>query len=259
MRLTTLGTGAAAPDARRVNAGHLVAAGDVRLLLDCGSGVVHRMATLGADWSGITHLALTHFDADHVSDVATLFVAWRWGQLPPRSAPVTVIGPPGTRALLERVAAALWDKLLAPGYPVEVRELAAGDHMDLGGVRLESRKVPHTAESVAYSVEHDGRRLVYTGDTAADPGLGAWAAGCDVLLAECSLPSEMAVPSHLTPEQVGALAAAARPGLLALTHFYPPVERVDVRSLVAQHFAGSVVLAYDGWSVDVGAGRVPNG
>jgi ribonuclease BN (tRNA processing enzyme) len=254
MRLTTIGTGAAAPDARRVNAGHLVEAGDVRLLLDCGSGVVHRMAELGLDWGGITHLALTHFDADHVSDVATLFVAWRWGQLPARSAPVTVLGPPGTRALLERLAAALWDKLLAPGYPVQVRELAPGERLALGqDVAIESRKVPHTAESVAYSVEHRRARLVYTGDTAPDPMLGAWAAGCDVLLTECSLPTEMAVPTHLTPEQAGALAAAARPRLLVLTHFYPPVDRVDVRRLVATSYGGSVELAHDGWHVEVDA------
>lgn len=253
MRLTTVGTGAAAPDARRVNAGHLVEAGAVRLLLDCGSAVVHRMASLGAEWQAITHVAITHFDADHVSDLATLFVAWRWGQLPARTAPVTVLGPPGTGALMERIAGALWDKLLAPGYPVEVRELSPGESVDLGGVRLACLKVPHTAESVAYSVEHGGRRIVYTGDTAPDAALGAWAHGCDVLLAECSLPAEMAVPSHLTPEQVGALAAAARPGLLVLTHFYPPVERVDVRSIVARHFDGPVVLAHDGWQLDLDA------
>ena len=257
MRLTTIGTGAAAPDPARVNAGHLVEAGDVRLLLDCGSGVVHRMAGLGLDWSSITHVALTHFDADHVSDLATLFVAWRWGQLPARSAPVTVLGPPGTASLLERLAAALWDKLLAPGYAVHVQEMSPGERVTLGEVTIESRKVPHTAESVAYSVEHAGRRVVYTGDTAADATFGAWAAGCDLLLAECSLPAAMAVPSHLTPEQVGALAGDASPALLVLTHFYPPVYRVDVPGIVARHFAGPVVLAHDGFQVDVGTLPTP--
>ncbi len=253
MRLTTLGTGTAAPSAARVQAGHLVEAGSVRLLLDCGSGVVHRMAMLGVDWRTITHVALTHFHADHVSDLATLFVAWRYGQLPPRAEPATVVGPPGTRALLERHAGALWDDLLAPGYPVLVEELPRGGATTLGGaVALASHPVPHTPESVAYSVEHGGRRIVYTGDTAPDASLGAWAAGCDVLLAECSLPAAMAVPTHLTPEQAGELAAAARPGLLALTHFYPPVELVDVPALVGARWDGATVLAHDGWSTEVG-------
>jgi ribonuclease BN (tRNA processing enzyme) len=174
MRLTTVGTGTAVPSPARVCAGHLVEAGPLRLLLDCGSGVAHRLATLGLDWMGITHVALTHFHADHTSDLATLAVAWRHGHLPPRSEPLVVIGPPGTRALLERLAAALWPSLLAPGYPVDVVELEPDGRLELpGGVALSSRKVPHTAESVAYSVEQGGRRLVYTGDTAPDAALGA--------------------------------------------------------------------------------------
>jgi len=252
MRLVTVGTGAAAPDAARVNAGHLVTADDVRLLLDCGSGVVHRMAQLGLDWAGVTHLALTHFDADHTSDVATLFVAFRYGQLPPRAEPLDVIGPPGTRAKLEQLAAALWDKLLAPGFEVRVHELPFGGAMELApGVTLSSRKVPHTDESVAYCVERAGRRLVYTGDTAFDRSLGEWAAGCDLLLCECSLPAAMAVASHLTPEGVGQLAAVARPRHVALTHFYPPVERVDAVGIVAAAYDGPVTMAFDGWTHEI--------
>jgi ribonuclease BN (tRNA processing enzyme) len=61
----------------------------------------------------------------------------------------------------------------------------------------------------------------------------------------------MAVPQHLTPEQVGALAAIAAPRLLVLTHLYPPVEQVDIRALVAVHFTGSVAIADDGWTLDI--------
>ena len=252
MRLTTVGTGTAAPHAFRVCAGHLVQAGPVRLLLDCGSGVVHRMEALGLPWQTITHLALTHFDNDHIADVGTLMVAWRYGQLPPRSEPVTVLGPVGTRALLERMAGVAWDKLLAPGYPVEVRELAPGDEVALAdGVTLAAVKVPHTAESLAFAVRAKDRRLVYTGDTAYDEALADWAHGCDLLLAECSLPEAMAIPSHLTPQQVGRLAARAAARRLALTHFYPPVERVDILAGVAEQYAGPVTLAVDGWTTDL--------
>ena len=56
---------------------------------------------------------------------------------------------------------------------------------------------------------------------------------------------------HLTPEQCGALAAASLPKQLVLTHFYPPVERVDIRALVAVHYAGPVTLAVDGLMLDI--------
>lgn len=252
MRLTTVGTGTAAPHPRRVSSGQLVEAGEVRLLMDCGSGVVHRMESLGLAWQSITHVALTHFHADHVSDLATLVIAWRHGQLPPRSTPVTVLGPPGTGALLERMAAALWDELLAPGYPLQVHEVVPGSSVALGGgVTLAAHKVPHTAESVAYAVERGPRRLVYTGDTGYDDGLADWATGCDLLLAECSLPESMAIQTHLTPERCARLAARARPRHLALTHFYPPVERVDIRAVVAESFDGPVTPAEDGWAFEL--------
>ncbi|HEY0779023.1 MAG TPA: ribonuclease Z [Gemmatirosa sp.] len=243
------------PSATRVNPGHLVEAGGVRLLMDCGSGVVHRMATLGLDWATITHLALTHFDQDHTSDIAALFLAWRYGQLPPRAAPIVVLGPAGTRALFERLAAALWTSLLTPGFPVEVVELAPGATYPLAdGVALATRDVRHEPESIAYAVEHGGRRVVYTGDTAPDPTLGAWARGagrCDVLLTECSLPASMAVPSHLTPESVAELAAAADPELLVLAHLYPPVEALDLPTIIGTRWRGRVVVAYDGWAVEL--------
>lgn len=253
MRLTTLGTGTIALAADRVRAGHLVEAGSVRLLMDCGSGVTHRLARHGVDWMGITHLAITHFHEDHVADIPTLMFAWRYGALPARSHPLVVLGPVGTRALLERFAAAHGEWVLAPDFPLEVVEAEPGSRLALGTeVTIEAFKVPHTEESVAYSVEADGARVVYTGDTAMDAALGTWAAGCDVLLCECSLPAEMAIATHLTPEQCGELAAIAAPKHLVLTHFYPPVERVDIATLVAQRFGGRLSLAHDGWHTDTG-------
>jgi ribonuclease BN (tRNA processing enzyme) len=231
-----------------VQAGHLVEAGDVRLLMDCGSGIAHRLAALSIDWASITHVALTHFHADHVLDLPTLLVAWRYGTMTPRTAPLEILGPPGTAALVERLTEALGVRWAEYGFPVAVREIPRDGSADLApGLRLAAFPVPHTPESVAYSVEHDGHRLVYTGDSGPSDALGDWAAGCDLLLCECSLPAELAIPTHLTPEQCAALAERAAPGLLVLTHFYPPVEQVDVGAVVGARHAGPVVLAHDGW------------
>jgi len=252
MRLTTVGTGTAAPTPGRVQSGQLVEAGTVMLLMDCGSGVATRLADLGVAWQRISHVALTHFHADHIVDLPTLLYAWRYGQLPPRSEPLEIIGPAGTVQLLARFAALFGDGLLSLGFPISVRELSPDTRVDLGdGVSLSCWKVPHTAESMAYSVERGGRRLVYTGDTGADAALAEWARGCDALLTECSLPDAMAMTTHLTPRQCGALGATARPAVLALTHFYPPVLAVDIRSDVGEQFGGTVALATDGWTLEL--------
>ena len=252
MRLTTVGTGTVSPSASRVCAGHLVTAGSASILLDCGSGVVHRLARAGIDWMAITHVAITHFHADHLSDLAFLIFTWRYGAEHPRAAPVAIIGPPGIDPLLTRFADAFGAWVREPGYEVRVHEVPPGASVDLGSdARLSAFKVPHTEESVAYDVVHDGHRVVYTGDTGFDEGLGRWAAGCDLLLAECSLPDDREMAIHLTPRRCGELAALARPRTLVLTHFYPPVEQVDIRGIVHDWFDGPVVLAEDGWSMEI--------
>lgn len=250
-RVTLLGTGTVALNGERTCAGYLYEGDDAKLLLDCGSGVTHRLAELGLPWPRISHVALTHFHIDHHGDLPTLIFAWKYGQLPPRSEPLTIHGPPGTRALIERLAAAYGEWVLTPGFPLAIQEIAPGESAALTPeIRLTAQKVPHTAESVAYSIERGGRRIVYTGDTGPDDALADWARGCDLLICECSLPAAMAIKEHLTPEQCARLAARAEPRHVVLTHFYPPVERVDILAAMAAHYTGPVTLGRDGWRME---------
>jgi ribonuclease BN (tRNA processing enzyme) len=252
MRFTTLGTGTISLSSGRSCAGYLLEAADLRLLIDCGTGITRRLAERGTEWQTITHVALTHFHIDHHGDLPSLVFAWKHGFLPARSAPVEIIGPVGTTDLIQRLAAAYGEWLLTPGFPLTVREITAEAVVDLpGNVRLRCYPVPHTPESVAYSMERGARRIVYTGDTGPSEPLAEWASGCDLLVCECSLPTGMNVPGHLSPELCGDLAAAAAPKRMALTHFYPPVERVDIQAIVGSRYAGPLTLAFDGWSHEI--------
>ena len=105
MRFTTLGTGTVALSPNRSCAAYLVEADELQLLIDCGSGTTRRLAELAKSWQTITHIALTHFHIDHHGDLPSIIFAWKYGMLPTRSAPLDVIGPVGTQALLERLAA----------------------------------------------------------------------------------------------------------------------------------------------------------
>jgi ribonuclease BN (tRNA processing enzyme) len=252
VRFTTLGTGTAALSPARSCAGYLLETPSARILMDCGSGIARRLAEHGTVWQTITHVAVTHFHIDHHGDLPTLIFAWKNGMRPGRTEPVEIIGPPGIADLVQRLTAAYGDWLAAPGFPLTVREITPADNFELpGGLRLRCQPVPHKPESVAYSMELGRRRIVFTGDTGPSEALAAWAHGCDLLVAECSLPSDQHVPEHLTPEQCGDLAAAAAPGHLALTHFYPPVEQVNIRALVGAKYDGPVTLAHDGWYIDL--------
>jgi ribonuclease BN (tRNA processing enzyme) len=252
VRFTALGTGTISLAASRSCAGYLLEAPGLELLIDCGSGITRRLAEMGTQWRTITHLALTHFHIDHHGDVPSLIFAWKNGLSPARSAPIEIIGPVGIGALFDRLAAAYGAWVTAPGFPVIIREIAPDAHIDLsGGARLTCHPVPHTPESVAYSIQRGARRIVFTGDTGPSEPLAAWAHGCDLLVCECSLPTGSHIPEHLTPEQCGDLAAAASPKYLALTHFYPLVEDVDIAAIVGARYRGPTALAFDGWSIEI--------
>lgn len=248
MKLTVLGSGTVAPSADRTSPAHWLETGGARLLLDCGAGMLHRAAAFGIPWWETTHVALSHFHQDHFGELAAFLFAQRWGTDPPRTTPLVLIGPRGFRERLGHLAQAFGAWLLEPDtFEQEIVELAPGARYELvSDVTLECTKTPHTDESLAYAIRDREVHLVYTGDTGPSEALGRWAAGCDLLLAECSLPDERAMDIHLTPASVGELARMAQPGLLVLTHCYPVFGTRDPAQLVRETYPGTVAAAKDG-------------
>jgi ribonuclease BN (tRNA processing enzyme) len=236
-----------APSARRTSAAHFVRRGQVRLLLDCGPGTLHRLAQFDLPWAELTHVALTHFHPDHFADLPMLVYALKYTTVPPRREPLVVLGPRGVVRLVRALAEAYGPWLLDPGFPILIMDVQPGEPFPLDAeLTLEAFPVPHTPESVALGLTAPEGRMVYTGDTGPSSELARWAKGCALLLAECSLPEAMAMDIHLTPERAGELANAAGAGELVLTHFYPPVENSDPARGAATRFHGPVTVAADG-------------
>jgi ribonuclease BN (tRNA processing enzyme) len=84
------------PTGDRFQTGLVVESGDDRLLVDCGSGVLHALARTDAGYEGADAVLLTHHHLDHVADLLPLLKArWLAGE-----ESLAVAGPPGTKALL---------------------------------------------------------------------------------------------------------------------------------------------------------------
>lgn len=253
MELVTVGTGTVAPSARRTAPCHWVGHGDLRILLDCGAGALHRLAEFGLPWHQVTHVILTHFHPDHFGELPMLVYALRHAVATPRGDPLVILGPAGTVRLVKALAQGFGPWLLDPGFPIAILDVRDGEPFPLAAeVSLETCRVPHTPESVAVSITTPAGRLVYTGDTGPSPELAQWAGGCDLLLAECSLPQALAVDIHLTPEQAGDLAREAGAHRLVLTHFYPPVETQDPARAAGTRFTGPIAVAGDGDRFTIG-------
>lgn len=247
MKLTIVGSGTAAPEAGRVCSGYLVESDGARLLMDCGAGVVHGMARRGLPWRAIDHLLITHFHNDHIGDVPMLLFALKWGVEERRTEPLTVWAPHGIQERLRAMAAAFGDHVADPGFPVLIREVRPGDAFAVGGLTVRAAATPHTDRSLAYRLDGAGGALGYTGDTGPSTEVGRFMAGVDILVAECSLPDDQAMETHLSPSSLGELATLAAPARLVVTHVYPQLEaRGPVGRLRETGYEGAAVRAVDG-------------
>ena len=253
MELTVVGSGTAAPEPDRAAACYMVRVAPSTILLDCGPGALHNMARFGLPWQHITHLCISHFHTDHIGDVPALLFALKYTQLPPREDPLTVYGPKGLRKLFRKLAAAFGDYIEDPGFPLEIVEMKPGVRLGLNDVaHVSAAPTPHTDASVAYRIERAERALGYTGDTGHHVDVGAFLQNLDLLIAECSLPDELAIESHLTPSRVAALARVALPRRILITHVYPQLDRTAVIDLVRKEgWEGEMLMAEDGMKLEI--------
>ena len=149
--MTVLGSGTLLPDPTRHSAAFVVESPGALVLLDCGPGTLHGLARHGVRWRDLTHVAVTHYHLDHVGDLSALLFALKNGLRPLRTRPLTLVGPRGFGAFLERLADALGDHVVEPGFAVDVVELGPGGALEHPGGRmvLAAHPTPHTAESVS--------------------------------------------------------------------------------------------------------------
>ncbi len=277
MKITTLGTGWPLPSADRAGAANLVEAGGQRFLVDTGRGVLMRLAAAGSGMGQVTAVLLTHLHSDHVNDFNDVVTTHWIGSFAP--APLKVIGPPGTAAFVDRTLAMLEDDIcwrmdhhddLTWRPEVEVTEVSDGVALESGGVRVLCAPTDHRPvhPTVGYRFEHEGAVAVCAGDTVPCAGLDRLVAGAGVYVQTvCRRSAGEAIPAprlqdildyHSDLAQAGQTAARGGVGTLVLTHMVPPPApgtEDEWVAEVAEHFAGSIVLAEDLTAVEVPPSR----
>lgn len=209
MELVVLGSGGfALGTGREVRhpAGYAVRIGADLVLLDLGFGDLRQLARAGLDPARVRDVFFTHLHPDHVGDLAALLFFLRYERRP-ASGTLRLFGPPGFKGFLARLMAAHRPWVAAKGYRLQVVELKGGDRVRGRSWALSCLRVPHSAPSLAYRMTDGRRSLVYSGDTGFDPGLAVFAAGCDLLVLECSAADGQARPgTHLTVSEALSLA-----------------------------------------------------
>jgi ribonuclease BN (tRNA processing enzyme) len=251
MELTVIGSGTGVPSLRRGAPALAVRTAGRLLLLDLGSGTLRSLLRYGLNFSDIDLLALTHLHPDHVGDLIPFFFATRYSLGYTRRQSFTLLAARGFGVFHGKLKEAFGQWVEPPAGLMEVRELAPDGPDEVRWQSLVVRSAPtnHTAGSLAYRVEAQGRSLVYSGDTDLSPSLVELAKEADLLVLEAANPFK--VEGHLTPAEAGRLAQQAAVRRLLLTHFYPPCDEVDVAALAAVEFQGEVLRAEDGLRLTV--------
>ena len=215
MRLTILGTGSALPSPTRLQTGAVVERADDSLLVDCGSGVCHRLAQSDIDYRDIDTVLLTHTHLDHVADLPTLAKA----RLLDGHEAFTIVGPQGTRDVCHSLFAV---DDLADRLSLTVRELSPGtDPFTIDEFEIERAPTDHSKPGYAY--RFDGR-LTIAGDTAPTESVCTLADGSNVLVHECAYPDGTESSGHSTPTALGQLLADIDVNRVLLTHLFPETE-----------------------------------
>lgn len=148
LSVTFLGTGAATPTIERNVAALALQREGETILFDCGEGTQRQMMRYGVGF-GFTEIFFTHYHADHLLGVTGLL---RTMGLQDRTAPVTLYGPRGAQRVL---GAAVSLGIERNKFPVEVRELQAGDRLRRAEYDLVVFETDHRADTVGYAlVEH---------------------------------------------------------------------------------------------------------
>ncbi len=271
LTLLTLGTGGAYENPARRGPATAVALGRRVILIDAGRGVAESLRAAKIPVSQPDTLLLTHVLPENSVGVDDLLLS---GWLEGRTQPLRVIGPPGTRALIDglsqahtQAVAALGAALGLPaaGAAAEVLEIADGWSEQAGALSVRAAALPGgPIDARAWRFESDGRSIVVSGTGWGADALIAFAHGASVLVHEAGfIPTpevahELGIDAragffareaamHTSLLDVGALAGRAGVGTLVLVRLRPPpVYDLQITSVVDDTFSGRIVIAKDG-------------
>ena len=148
LSLTFLGTGAATPTVDRNVAGLAVHREGETILFDCGEGSQRQMMRYGVGFT-FAEIFFTHYHADHLLGVTGLL---RTLGLMDRTAPVTLYGPRGAERVL---GAAIALGIERNKFPIEIREIRAGDRLTRPDYDIVVFETEHRADTVGFALaEH---------------------------------------------------------------------------------------------------------
>ncbi len=272
LSVVTVGTGNEFENPERLGPATAVGLGTTVVLVDAGRGVAEalRRAKIPVDQPSVVFLTnLLPYNTVGLDDL--LMTGW----LTDRETPLRVVGPRGTRALVDGLTAAhavgrdaMGTSLGLPadGARIDVSEIADGQSVEVGPIVAEARSLPGgPLPSLAWRFTDGHSRIVVSGSGWGRDVLASFAGSADVLVHEAAyLPTveelegtgavvvdperiERDAALHTAVADAGRLATDAQIDRLVLVRLRPPpFFELQIRSLVSNTFGGEILIPSDG-------------
>ena len=277
MRVIILGSGM--PNARKsqASASVLVELGNGdKFIFDCGSESVANLGSLEIPYDWLDKVFISHLHQDHFADLLALWIGgWTGG----RHGPLRVWGPNGdkpelgTKAAVEGFQASMmWDvtsrmgEIPAGGGELQVHEFDyKGENQVVyqeNDVTVRSFPAVHAIDgAVSYSLEWNGLKFIFGGDTYPNKWFVEYAKGADIAIHECFPTMDqlvdqykfapptainVAIHVHTAPSSFGAVMDLIKPRMAVAWHFYNDFDtRYDVYEQIRQTYDGPLTLSTD--------------
>ena len=243
--LTVLGSGDAFASGGRSQAGYVIDASGVRVMLEAGPDLLGMLKRAGIPPASLDLVLISHLHGDHFAGLPFLMLEYMFES--PRKRPLTIAGP---RNLEQRTL-----QLMRTMYPTfdlsRIRKklkwvvLNPGKTVRLGSLRVSAIRSRHTKPDISLSLKivAGTKTIVFSGDSGWNDELVKLSDGADLFLCECTYYES----SHLTFHHNYPLIAANR-------------DKFHVRRMVLTHLGREVLdhesdvkfeMAFDGMQIEV--------
>ena len=277
MRITALGTGMPNQTRSAVSISYLVELGNGdKFLFDLGAGMLANLFSLRPDFSKLDKVFASHLHVDHVGDFMPFHIgSWLSG----RYTPVHIYGPSGstpelgTKAFVDGMKMGYaWDiatrsgALPDAGGKIVVHEFNYKQENEVvyqeNGVTIRSWPAIHSLDgAVSYSMEWNGLKYVFGGDTYPNKWYMQFAQNADVASHEAFLPPKalaayfgwdlaqatyVSTRIHTEPQAFGKVMSQVKPRLAVGYHsVQSPENNAAIMDGVRKTYDGPLALARD--------------
>ncbi len=263
LSIQVLGSGGP-EEGERASASYLIKKDDKALILvDFGGGAFLRFGQAKANIEDLEAILITHLHIDHVVDLPALMKA---GYFSHRTRVLPIVGPssnqdfPSISEYLdlqfgENGTYRYMSDILTPNsdsFTIHAKQITSKKELSFNGFKVTSIPVQHgIVPSLAYMIEINGKRIVFSGDTTAHgKGLEELSKKADILIAHHAIPQEgyhAARRLHMTPERIAQIASVSKPKTLLLSHRMKRTYGTEKEStyLIKKSYHGKVIWAED--------------